>query len=133
MGMIQEFKEFAVRGNVIDLAVGLVMGAGFGKIVAALVDNIIMPPIGFVLGGVDFKSLSLVIKAPDPATKDPGVLLNYGNFIQTMVDFTIIAFAMFMLVKGMNALKKSTPPPAPAGPTAQELLLVEIRDILKAK
>ena len=135
MGMIQEFKDFAVRGNVVDLAVGLVMGGAFGKIVSSLVTNVIMPPIGFVLGGVDFKDLSIAIKAPNPAKNDPGVLLQYGAFIQTLVDFTIIAFAMFLLVQGINRLKRPAPaadvPPPP--PTGEEKLLSEIRDLLKAK
>lgn len=133
MSIVQEFKQFAVRGNVVDLAVGLVMGAGFGKIVTALVDNIIMPPIGYLLGGVNFKDLSLTIKAADPVKNIPAVMVQYGSFIQTVVDFTIIAFAMFLLVKGMNSLKKSTPAPAPSGPTPDQTLLTEIRDLLKAK
>lgn len=132
MSMFQEFKQFASRGNVVDLAVGLVMGAGFGKIVSALVENIIMPPVGYVLGGVNFKDLSLTIKAADPAHNIAGVVIGYGNFIQTVVDFTIVAFAMFLLVKGVNTLKKTTPPP-PAPPTPDQTLLTEIRDILKAK
>jgi large conductance mechanosensitive channel len=132
MSIFQEFKQFASRGNVVDLAVGLVMGAGFGKIVTALVDNIIMPPVGYILGGVDFKDLKLVIKAADPATHSPGVMIGYGNFIQTVVDFTIIAFAMFLLVKAVNTLKRTTPPP-PAAPTPDQVLLSEIRDLLKAK
>ncbi len=136
MGMLQEFKEFAVKGNVVDLAVGLVMGGAFGKIVSALVTNVIMPPIGYVLGGVDFKDLKFVIRPPDPAIKDdPGVMLQYGMFIQTLVDFTIIALAMFLLVKAMNKLKRPAEPAAeaPPAPTGEEKLLMEIRDLLKIK
>lgn len=132
MSILQEFKAFAMRGNVVDLAVGVVIGGAFGKIVTALVDSIIMPPIGILVGGVDFKALSVILKAADPATNAPAVVLGYGNFLQTVVDFTIIAFAIFMVVKVMNKVmpKPAEAPAAPKGPT-QEELLAEIRDLLK--
>jgi large conductance mechanosensitive channel len=132
--MLQEFKEFAMKGNVVDLAVGVIIGGAFGKIVSSLVADIIMPPIGVLMGGVDFTKLGVVLKeAVDEKT--PAVLLNYGNFVQSVVDFTIVAFAIFMAIKLMNKMKK-TEPPAPEAqpvPTKEELLLSEIRDILKAK
>jgi large conductance mechanosensitive channel len=134
MGMLKEFKEFAVKGNVIDMAVGIIIGAAFGKIVSSLVGDVIMPPIGVVLGGVDFSNLSIVVQ---PAVdKKPAVLISYGKFLQTIIDFTIIAFSMFMAIKAINALKKKeavAEATAPAVPTNQELLLAEIRDLLKDK
>jgi large conductance mechanosensitive channel len=134
MGMLKEFKEFAVKGNVIDMAVGIIIGAAFGKIVSSLVGDVIMPPIGVVLGGVDFSNLSIVVQ---PAVdKKPAVLISYGKFLQTIIDFTIIAFSMFMAIKAINALKKKeavAEATAPAVPTNQELLLTEIRDLLKDK
>lgn len=132
MGMLQEFKEFAMKGNVVDLAVGVIIGGAFGKIVSSLVADVIMPPIGVLMGGVDFTKLGVTLKeAVDDKT--PAVVLHYGNFIQAIVDFTIVAFAIFMAIKLMNKLKKETPPEAPAAPPAQEVLLTEIRDILKNK
>ena len=134
MSMLQEFKEFAMKGNVVDLAVGVIIGGAFGKIVSSLVADVIMPPIGVLMGGVDFTSLGVTLKeAVDEKT--PAVVLHYGNFIQTIVDFTIVAFAIFMAIKLMNKLKRSEPPApeAPPAPTKEELLLTEIRDILKAK
>ena len=131
MGMMKEFKEFAVRGNVVDMAVGIIIGAAFGKIVASFVGDVIMPPIGVLLGGVDFTSLAIVIKE---ATGDvPAVVIGYGKFIQTVVDFSIVAFAIFMVVKGMNSLKKKeeAAPAAPPAPSKEEVLLGEIRDLLK--
>jgi large conductance mechanosensitive channel len=105
MGMMQEFKEFAVKGSVIDLAVGIVIGAAFGKIVNSLVNDVIMPPIGLLIGGVDFKALAVVLKqGPNPAST---VALNYGNFIQTVIEFLIIAWAVFLMVKGINRLRRS--------------------------
>ena len=105
MSMMQEFKEFAVKGSVIDLAVGIVIGAAFGKIVNSLVNDVIMPPIGLLIGGVDFKALALVLKrGPDPAST---VTLNYGNFIQTVIEFLIIAWAVFLMVKGINRIRRS--------------------------
>lgn len=131
MGMIKEFKEFAVKGNVVDMAVGIIIGAAFGKIVSSLVGDVIMPPIGVLLGGVDFSNLALTVKA---ATGDtPAVVIGYGRFIQTVIDFTIIAFAIFIFVKAINMLKrkeKEAPKPPPE-PSAQEVLLAEIRDLLK--
>ena len=128
--MLKEFKEFAVKGNVVDMAVGIIIGAAFGKIVSSVVADIIMPPIGLVLGGVDFSNLAIVLKAA--ADQAPAVTLNYGKFIQTVIDFTIIAFAIFLLVKGINSLKRKQEE-APAAPPKQEVLLTEIRDLLKKK
>ena len=136
MKMLKEFKEFAMRGNVVDLAVGLVIGASFGKIVSTLVTNVIMPPIGMLTGGVDFKNLSVTLKAAtvDAAGAEvPAVVIGYGAFINTVIDFVIVAFAMFMIVKMMNSMKRkqaAAPAPPPA-PPRQELLLEEIRDLLK--
>jgi len=104
MSIIKEFKEFAVKGNAIDMAVGLVIGASFGKIVTSLVNDVIMPPIGLLLGGVDFKNLKLTLK--EAILDTPAVTLNYGQFINTLIDFLIVAFSIFIVVKGMNALKK---------------------------
>jgi large conductance mechanosensitive channel len=132
MSMLQEFKEFAIKGNVIDMSVGIVIGAAFGKIVSSFVADVIMPPIGVIVGGVDFTKLAVTIK--EAAGEVPAVTLNYGNFIQSMVDFTIIAAAIFIVVKLINNLKKqeaAAPAPAPE-PTKEELLLTEIRDLLKS-
>lgn len=133
MGMIKDFKEFAVKGNVVDMAIGIIIGAAFGKIITSLVGDVIMPPIGVLLGGVDFSNLSIVVK--DAVAQKPAVVISYGKFLQTIIDFTIIAFAVFMGVKGMNALKKKEEavPAAPAAPPNQELLLAEIRDLLRDK
>ena len=131
MGMMKEFKEFAVKGNVIDMAVGIIIGAAFGKIVSSFVADVIMPPIGLLVGGVDFSNLALTIKE---ATGDiPAVVIGYGKFIQTAVDFTIIAFAIFIAIKGINSLKRKEEeaPQAPPEIPAQEVLLEEIRDLLK--
>lgn len=133
MGMLKEFKDFAVKGNVVDMAVGLIIGAAFGKIVSSAVADVIMPPIGVLLGGVDFSNLAFTVKA---ATADvPAVLINYGKFIQTVIDFTIIAFTIFIAIKALNNLKRKEEeaPEAPPEPTAEELLLTEIRDLLKEK
>lgn len=129
--MLKEFKEFAMRGNVVDLAVGVVIGAAFGKIVSSVVADVIMPPIGLLLGGVDFSDLKLVMK--EAVGETPAVTLNYGSFIQTCVDFLIIAFAIFLLVKLINSLKReeAAAPPPPPVPSAEEALLAEIRDLLK--
>jgi large conductance mechanosensitive channel len=129
MSLGSEFKEFAMKGNVIDLAVGVVIGAAFGKIVASLVADIIMPPIGLAVGGINFSDLAVKLGL-DPAGKP--VLLKYGNFGQTIFEFLIVAIALFILIKGINTLKRP-PPPAPAAPpapTKEELLLTEIRDLL---
>lgn len=135
MSFMKEFKTFAMRGNVVDMAVGIIIGAAFGKIVSSFVADVIMPPIGLLIGGVDFSNLLITLKGAVGQT--PAVTLNYGVFIQTIIDFLIIAFAIFLVIKGMNTMKKkeempATPPPAPA-PTKEETLLAEIRDILKTQ
>jgi len=133
MSILKEFKEFAVKGNAVDMAVGIIIGAAFGKIISSLVADVIMPPIGVLVGGVDFTKLAVTIK--EAAGDVPAVTLNYGNFIQTVVDFSIIAFAIFIMVKLINNLKKqeAAAPVAPPEPTKEEVLLTEIRDLLKAK
>jgi large conductance mechanosensitive channel len=133
MKMIQEFKQFAMRGNVMDMAIGIIIGAAFGKIVSSVVADVIMPPIGLLLGGVDFSSLAIVLKEGSEGSEP--VLLKYGVFINTIIDFIIIAFAIFMLVKGINALKKKEEekPAAPPEPSKSEILLAEIRDELRKK
>ena len=133
MSVMQEFKEFAVRGNVIDMAVGIIIGAAFGKIVSAFVGGVIMPPIGVLLGGVDFSSLAYVIQ--EAAGEAPAVVISYGKFIQTLIDFTIIAFAIFMAVKAINSFKKKEEeaPKKEPEPSKEEVLLAEIRDILKER
>ena len=132
MSMLNEFKEFAVKGNAIDMAVGIIIGASFGKIISSLVADVIMPPIGVLIGGVDFTKLALTLK--EAADNAPAVTLNYGSFIQSIVDFTVIAFAVFMAVKIINNLKKkeAEAPVAAPEPSKEELLLTEIRDLLKA-
>ncbi|AHY41708.1 MULTISPECIES: large-conductance mechanosensitive channel protein MscL [Stutzerimonas] len=131
MSLINEFKAFAVRGNVVDMAVGIVIGAAFGKIVSSFVDGVIMPPLGLLIGGVDFSDLAIVLK--DAVGEAPAVVLRYGAFIQTVVDFVIIAFAIFMAIKAINHLKRkeAEAPSAPPAPSKEELLLTEIRDLLK--
>ena len=131
MKLMDEFKAFAMRGNVVDMAVGIIIGAAFGKIVSSIVSDIIMPPIGLLLGGVNFTDLKVVMKAATET--NPAVTWNYGNFLQVTFDFLIVAFAVFMLIKGINAMKKkeeAVPPPPPA-PSKEETLLSEIRDLLK--
>ena len=133
MGMMTEFKEFAMRGNVIDLAVGVVIGAAFVKIVTALVDKVIMPPLGLLIGGVDFSKMAIVLKeaSVDAAGKEvPAVVLAYGEFINALVQFVIVAFAIFLVVKAINRLHKK-PEEAPAATPEDVLLLREIRDSLK--
>jgi large conductance mechanosensitive channel len=136
MSMASEFKEFIMRGNVVDLAVGVIIGGAFGKIVSSLVDQVIMPPIGLVTGGVDFSQLKIVLKAADAATKKPEVAIAYGAFINTCIQFLIIAFVIFLIVQGVNTLRRqaaAAPAPAePPAPTPTELLLSEIRDALVA-
>ena len=142
MSLVKEFKEFAMRGNVVDLAVGIIIGGAFGKIVSSVVADVLMPPIGLLLGGVKFTDLKIFLT--DPVVDAAGVItkqavsINYGNFVQALVDFLIIAFAIFMMIKGMNSMKKKevaapaealAPPP----PSNEEVLLAEIRDILKNK
>lgn len=132
MSMIKEFKEFAIRGNVIDMAVGIIIGAAFGKIVSSLVKDIIMPPIGVMIGGVDFSNLKVVIQAAHG--KVPEVAIQYGQFIQTVLDFTIVALAIFMALRLINKLKRPEPEAAPAeepAPPADIQLLTEIRDLMK--
>ena len=133
MGMMKEFKEFAIKGNVVDMAVGIIIGAAFGKIVSSFVADVIMPPIGVLLGGVDFTNLAFTVK--EAAGEMPAVVISYGQFIQTIVDFTIVAFAIFIAVKAINSLKKKEeekPEEAPE-PSAEEVLLTEIRDLLKER
>lgn len=133
MSMISEFKDFAMRGNVVDMAVGIVIGGAFGKIVSSFVADVLMPPVGLMLGGVDFSDLAVTLK--DATEGAEAVLLKYGVFIQTVVDFAIIAFAIFLVVKAMNSLKKEEPAPEPAPepePSKEEQLLTEIRDALRA-
>lgn len=134
MSMMSEFKDFAMRGNVVDMAVGIVIGGAFGKIVSSFVADVLMPPIGLLLGGVSFSDLAVTLK--EAVDGGQAVLLKYGIFIQSVVDFVIIAFAIFMVVKAMNAVKaKPEPeaPPAPPEPSAEEKLLAEIRDTLRAQ
>ncbi|MBT8071644.1 MAG: large-conductance mechanosensitive channel protein MscL [Gammaproteobacteria bacterium] len=129
--MMSEFKDFAMRGNVVDMAVGIVIGGAFGKIVSSFVNDVLMPPIGMMMGGVDFSDLSVVLQ--EAAGDVAAVTLNYGSFIQTVVDFIIIAFAIFMVIKAMNNMKKKEEeaPAAPPKPSAEVELLTEIRDSLK--
>ena len=134
MGMMSEFKDFAMRGNVVDMAVGIVIGGAFGKIVSSFVADVLMPPIGLLLGNVDFSDLAVTLKAAAEGAE--AVTLRYGVFIQTVIDFVIIAFAIFMVVKAMNSLKKKeeeAPPPAPPEPSKEEVLLTEIRDALRSR
>ena len=132
---IKEFKEFAVKGNAIDMAVGVIIGAAFGKIVSSIVSDIIMPPIGWLIGGMDFTDLK--VKLPvNPINPEVSATINYGVFVQTVIEFVIIAFCVFLLVKGINIMarkKKDETPAAPPAPSKEELLLTEIRDILKNK
>ena len=148
MSMIKEFKEFAMKGNVVDLAVGVIIGGAFGKIVTSMVTDILMPPIGKMMGGVNFADLFInldpsklakdgsAIKSIAQAKEAGAAVIAYGSFINTVIDFTIVAFCIFMVIKAMNAMKKKPAPAAPAGPpepTKEEKLLTEIRDILKAR
>ena len=134
MSVMSEFKEFAIKGNVVDLAVGVIMGAAFAPIVSTLVDKVIMPPIGLALGGADFSAYKLVLKAGDVAAKVPEVAISYGLFINTLINFAFTAAAIFMLVKGINEMKKrmqkEQPAPSAVPPPASELYLKEIRDAL---
>jgi large conductance mechanosensitive channel len=131
MSMMQEFKEFAIKGNVVDMAVGVIIGGAFGKIVSSFVTDVIMPPIGVLIGGVDFSKLAFVLL--DATSTGPAVVISYGKFIQTVIDFTIIAAVIFIVIKGINSMKKKAEaaPATPAAPPAQEVLLAEIRDLLK--
>ena len=131
MSMMSEFKSFAMRGNVVDMAVGIIIGGAFGKIISSFVANVLMPPIGLLIGGVDFSDLALTLQ--EASGEVAAVTLNYGAFIQSVVDFVIIAFAIFMAIKGMNSMKKKEEeaPAAPAAPSDEVVLLTEIRDSLK--
>jgi len=136
MGIVKEFKEFAVKGNMIDMAVGIIIGAAFGKVVSSLVNDIIMPPLGLLIGGLDFSDYKATLKAAsvnDAGEAINAVTLNYGMFIQTAIDFLIVALVIFMVIKAMNKLKKKeeAKPAVPPAPTKQEVLLSEIRDLLK--
>ena len=134
MKLVDEFKAFAMKGNVVDMAVGIIIGAAFGKIVSSMVSDILMPPLGLLIGGVNFSDLKIVMKV---ATEiKPAVTWNYGNFLQVTFDFILVAFAVFMMIKGMNAAKrreeaKPAAPAAPPAPSKEEVLLTEIRDLLK--
>lgn len=131
MGLVQEFKEFAVKGNVVDMAVGVIIGGAFGKIVTSLVNDLVMPALGIAVGGINFSSLAVTLK--EAVGDKPAVVLKYGVFLQTVFDFLIVAFAIFMAIKAMNKLKRAEPAaaPAPAPPSKEVELLTEIRDALK--
>lgn len=131
MSIIKEFRDFAMRGNVVDLAVGVIIGAAFGKIVSSLVADIIMPPLGLLIGGVDFKQFAVTLR--DSQGDVPAVVMHYGIFIQNIFDFVLVAFAIFMAIKVINKLnrKKEEPAAAPPAPTKEEILLTEIRDLLR--
>ncbi|TBW06543.1 large-conductance mechanosensitive channel protein MscL [Azotobacter chroococcum subsp. isscasi] len=133
MGMLSEFKAFAVKGNVVDMAVGIIIGAAFGKIVSSFVGDLIMPPLGLLIGGVDFSDLAITLKQAEGTA--PAVVLAYGKFIQTVIDFLIIAFAIFIGIKAVNQLKRkeAEAPSLPPAPTRDQQLLEEIRDLLKAQ
>jgi len=132
MALIKEFKEFAMKGNVIDLAVGVIIGAAFGKIVTSLVDDVIMPPIGYIMGGIDFSDKKILLKPADEAHKVAEVAIRYGNFLNNILQFLIVAFCIFMVVKLINSIrrKEDAAPSVPPAPTRQESLLTEIRDLL---
>ena len=137
MGMMSEFKEFAVKGNVLDMAVGVIIGGAFGKIVSSVVSDILMPPIGLLMGHMDFSSLFIPLseeakgKSLAAAKAAGAATINYGVFLQTLLDFTILAFVIFLVVKQMNRFKKTSPPGPPPAPPKEEVLLTEIRDLLK--
>ncbi len=132
MSMIKEFKAFAMRGNVVDMAVGIIIGAAFGKIISSLVSDVLMPPLGMLVGGVDFSTLAITLRQASEGS--PAVVLGYGLFLNAILNFLIVAFAIFLLIKGMNNLQKKEKeqPSAPPPPPPQEVLLKEIRDLLKA-
>ena len=131
--MMSEFKEFAVKGNVVDMAVGIIIGGAFGKIVSSFVADVVMPPIGLLIGGVDFGDLAVTLK--EAAGDAEAVVIGYGAFIQTVMDFVIIAFAIFLVIRAINAMKRQEEekPAAPPGPSKEEVLLTEIRDLLKQR
>jgi len=134
MSMGSEFKEFIARGNVVDLAVGVIIGGAFGKIVTSLVDQVIMPPIGLITGGIDFAEMKYVLKAADPLTKKAEVAIGYGVFVNTMIQFLIVAFVIFLMVRAINNLRRqeAVAPAAPPAPTKTEALLEQIRDAVRA-
>lgn len=133
MKLVQEFKAFALKGNIIDMAVGIIIGAGFGKVVDSVVKDVLMPPLGFIVGGIDFSNLEIVLKQAEGGAS--GVSIKYGLFLNSMISFTIVAFAVFMLIRVINSLKKqeASKPSAPTPPNREEVLLTEIRDLLKKK
>ena len=133
MSVLSEFKAFAVKGNVVDMAVGIIIGAAFGKIVSSFVGDVVMPPIGLLIGGVDFSDLAFTLRPAEGAL--PAVVMSYGKFIQSVIDFVIVAFAIFMGVKAINRLKReeAVAPTLPPAPSTQEVILGEIRDLLKAQ
>ncbi len=134
MKFVQEFKQFAMKGNVVDMAVGIIIGVAFGKIITSLVNDVIMPPLGLLIGGVDFTDLKVTLKGAsvdDAGNAIDAVTLNWGTFAQTALDFLIVAFAIFLLIKAINRMKKKEEPAAPPEPTKEEKLLTEIRDLLK--
>ena len=136
MGIIKEFKEFAVKGNMVDMAVGIIIGGAFGKVVSSIVSDLLMPPLGFLIGGINFTDIKIHLMTPALAGKAAQeVTINLGSFLQSLVDFTIIAFAVFLMVKAINTLhrKAETAPTAPPPPTKDQELLAEIRDLLKKK
>jgi large conductance mechanosensitive channel len=131
----KEFREFIARGNVVDLAVGVIIGAAFGKIVTSLVEQVVMPPIGLLLGRVDFSQLKIVLQPADPAHKIAEVAIGYGAFVNTILQFLVVAFVVFLMVRVLNAMRRqqAQEPAAPAAPSPTEELLTEIRDLLKAR
>lgn len=133
MKIVQEFKAFALRGNIIDMAVGIIIGAGFGKIVDSIVKDVMMPPLGVLIGGIDFSSLGFTLKEAQGTS--PAVLIKYGLFLNALISFTIVAFSVFLLIRGINALQKreAAQPSLPPAPSKEEILLAEIRDILRQK
>jgi len=134
MSIVKEFKEFISKGNVIDLAVGVIIGAAFGKIITSLVDDVLMPPIGYLMGGVDFSDKKLVLVSADAVAKIEEVAIRYGNFINTLIQFLIVAICIFTVIKAINSMKRKeepAPAAAPPAPKAEEVLLAEIRDLLK--
>jgi large conductance mechanosensitive channel len=133
MKIFTEFRDFIARGNVVDLAVGVIIGAAFGKIVTSMVDQVIMPPIGILTAGVDFSQMKWVLKAADPATRHAEVAVLYGAFINTLIQFLIIAFVVFLIVKAANAIRRKQEAKETAAPTPSEALLKEIRDLLRAQ
>jgi large conductance mechanosensitive channel len=135
MAIVKEFKEFISKGNVVDLAVGVIIGAAFGKIITSLVDDVLMPPIGYLLGGVDFSDKKLVLITADAINKVEEVAIRYGNFINTVIQFLIVSMCIFAVIKAINTLKRKeeAAPAAPAPPSAEEALLTEIRDLLKSQ